>query len=575
MEGTGNLNQLIAELSVEERAKLLEKLSSQSSLSAATLYKEPENTGEIKLENRYQKLPWYYRAWFLVLSFFNSRSPLKLFEDHVMIQLYRNIEEKSPGFYNFQKDMLLPKFQEEMVKLRDGSRFFFTSLDAGLNRDKGGLMVFLGSLEMPEIHKLILSDTDPAALAAHYKDLNEVELRQKAIRALDDAMAGITEEERLAMYHNARALFSLKQLSSFLFDRLINTFIFDSSSQGHICPAASVRDQLLALNNILASIKEPPPMALLESLFVFVLMEQSGEPGFDLQNEMRKLLVQAEASLEAIREFNLEVPLTQLLRCMSRNAGITPQNIGGGEDWYAVYRERWKVQVEEQFLEFTRTRRQRDLQNAFRYFFKGTNLKMLENMDSNFSGNRDSNQNPSGISVKGSFSLSFLQTFYTVVFMGEINKYTRPILIDGEFIRRENRTEFTESYNNLIKLEDLIGRFDREIAPDGDYGKRYIQAKNDMSSLPVRRRKVQIVVEEAAREAERIIEQSREAMEGLIKVLGGILKKSVDGKYDTLSNLQAFTGRTAVFTDGVTESINQFKKTLQLLDDIDAMEAGR
>jgi hypothetical protein len=282
---------------------------------------------------------------------------------------------------------------------------------------------------------------------------------------------------------------------------------------------------------------------------------------------MRKLLSRAEVSLQAVREFNREVPLTSLLRCISRSTDISPRDIGGGEDWYAVYRERWKTQIEEQFLSFIKTRRQRDLQNAFRYFFKGTNLKVLENMVSD--------SNPSGIGVKGNFSLAFLQTFYSVVFMGEINKHIRPVLLDGEFIRRENRSEFTEQYNTLIKLEDVIGHFDLDISPAGDYGKRYAQAKNDMSSLPVKRRKIQIVVEEAARDAERIVDQAREAIEGMINILGGILKKSADEKYDTLINLSALAGRGTAFVDGITQSIDLFKKALKLLDDIDAMETGR
>jgi hypothetical protein len=567
MEGTGQFNRLASELSVKERSSLLEKLSNQASLASAVLYEESEDEGAFIAENQYQKLPWYYKIWFFILSFFNSRPPLKLYEDHIMAHLSKDLEDKCPGFYHYQKDMLLPKFQDELIKLRDGSRFFYNALDASFNRDKGGLMVFLGSLEMPGIHKLIVEDTDPAALASHYRELNEAELRQKAAKAMEDAMAGITEDERSRMYLSARSLYCLKQLASFHFDRMINTFVYDAASQGYICPAASVRDQLTVLNNILSSLKTTPPVALLESLFIFVLTERSGEPGFDIQNEMRKLLVQAEVSLQAIRDFNLEVPLTRLLRCISRNPDLTPQNIGGGEDWHAVYRERWKIQVEENFLLFTRTRRQRELQNSFRQFLKGISLKILENVGSG--------ENPSGIKVKGGYNLSFLLTFYSVVFMGDINIYLRPILVEGEFIKKENRTEFTEFYNTLIKLEDTISHFDQEMSPDGDYGKRYAQAKNDMSSLPVKRRKIQIVVEEASQEVEQIISQCRDAFEGMIRILNGILKKSPDGKYDTLSNLSAITGRGTAFLDGISESIDLLTKALQLLDEIDAMEAGR
>ena len=568
MEETGHFNRLVSGLDIEERAKLLEKLSSQSSLGSAVLYEDtPAEEGDFIAEDQYQKLPWYYKIYYFFLSFFNSRSPIKLFEDHVMARQYREMEEKNPGYYNFQKDTLLSKFQEEIINLRDASRFFYNALDASIGRDKGGLMIFLGSLEMPKIHKAITSDTDPDIMASHYRDLNEIELRQKALKSLEDALSVITEAERNSMYKNARALFCLKQLASFLFDRLINSFVYDSSSQGNVCSAASVRDQLLALNNILYSLKIPPPIALLESLFIYVLMEKSTGSNLDVHNEMRKLLVQAEASLQAIRDFNMNVPLTKLLRCISRNPGLSPQNIGGGEDWYQVYRERWKHQVEESYLNFTRTKRQKDIQNAFRYFLKGTNLKMLENMGCD--------QNPNGINVKGNFCLSFLQTFYSVVFMVEINKYLRPILIEGDFIKRENRAEFTEYYNNLIKLEDLIKRYDRDISPEGEIGKSYLQAKNDMTSLPVKRRKIQIVVEEAAHTAERIIEQTKEAMAGMVKVLGGILKKNTEEKYDTLGNLNVLAGRGTAFQDGIKESITALNKTIRLLEDIDAMESGR
>ncbi|MDR2182165.1 MAG: DUF5312 domain-containing protein [Treponema sp.] len=568
MNNSGNFSRLVEELGVEERARLLEKLTGQSNLPQTPLYEDQKEEPAFKLEARYQSLPWYQRLWFYILSFFNTRSPLKLYEDHVMTQVASALEEKFPGLYHFQKDLLLPKFQQHLVDIRDGSRFFYSALDASLNRDRGGLLVFLGSLEMPAIHQLVETDTDPAALAEFYQDLGEGELRLKSHRALEDALAGITEEQRAKMYDSARSLYCLKQLSSFLFDRMINAFFYDSTHQGNICPAASVRDQLLVLNNILVSMREPPPLSLLESLFVYVLTDRAGEQGFDMQQEMRKLLVQAEASIETIRDFNRGVPLTQMLRCMSRNMGISPRNIGGGEDWFTVFRDCWKARVDERLSEFIKTRRQKELQNSFRYFLRGTSLKLLDHMYSE--------ANTSGMEVRGNFSLSFLQTFYTVVFMGDINKVLRPILIDGDFIRRENRTEFTESYNNLIKLEDIIRRYDRNISPSGDYGKRYYQAKSEMTSLPVKRRKIQMVMEEASRDAVRILDQTREAISGMIRILGGILRRSVDGKYDTLTNFSVVAGaRVDLFNDGVTETINQFRKALQLLDEIDVMDAAR
>jgi hypothetical protein len=158
--------------------------------------------------------------------------------------------------------------------------------------------------------------------------------------------------------------------------------------------------------------------------------------------------------------------------------------------------------------------------------------------------------------------------------MEEINKYLRPILLDGEFYKKENRTEFTESYNDIIKLEEDIKNFEMDIAPNGELGKRYALAKSDMSSLPIRRRKIQLITEEAKTITNKIIEQARKAMVAMTRILEGILKKDTTGKYDTLVNVSAIL-KTPASIDGLADAIKQFQKALQILNDIDAMEEGR
>jgi hypothetical protein len=565
MEG-GTFNRLVSEMSLEERNNLLEKLKNQSNMAADPLYDEAD-TPAIDMEEQYRRIPWYYHLVFLILGFFKRRSPRQIFEDRMVAKLGRNIDIVAPGFYDYHQDLLLPQFHKELMSLKEGARFFYSALDSSVNRDKGTFYSFLASLEMGDIHRRLSTETDPDVLAEKNAQISESELRQLAFRFMEDSMAVITEDQRTAMYSNARQLYCLKELSSFLFDRIILAFSVDPSVPGPVCACRIVKDQLLELNSILFSLKEVPSISLLESLFIFILQEHVGEPGFEIDKELRKLLAKAEDSVAAIRNFNMQVPLTLILRCSFRNVSLVPRVKAGGEDWFVVYREYWKRRVEEQFAEYMRQRRQRELNTSFRYFLKGTNLKIL--------GSVVSDTNPNGFPVEGAFSLSFLLTFYSVVFMSDINRIIRPILIDGEFYKRENRTEFTESYNELIKLEDVIKKFEADISLAGDYGKRYAQARADMTSLPIKRRKIQIVLEEASGEAEKIIDKTRGAIQGMIKVLNGIIKKDPEGKYDTLANFAALAGKGTTFINNITESIQKFQKTLQLLDDIDAMESGR
>ena len=557
------LNRLISEMTLEERHNLLDKLKGQSNFSADPLYEAEEEKEEPQenFEQLYASLPWYYRLYYYILSFFKSRPPVKIFEDSQIGKLGREIDAQSPGLYDYQQNYLLADFYRCFTDLKDAARFFFEALDASVNRDKGGFYSFLGSLEMPDVHRRLLTDTEPEIIEQMMPDAPGNEIRQRAFRIMEDAFSAISTDQKNAMYNNARSLNCLKELSSFLFDRVIMAFGFAKSGQS--CSANIVKDPLLNLNNILFSMQETPPLPLLESLFIFLLSEKSGEKDFDMSTEIRGLLGKAENAIASIRAFNKKVPLTRILRCAYRDMNLTPKQISGGEDWFVVYREHWKRQIETKFEEFMRTRKHNELANSFRYFLKGTNLKILNNVISD--------STPDGLPVSEAFALSFLLTFYSAVFMADINKILRPILIDGEFIKRENRTEFNESYNNLIKLEDDIRRFEMNISPKGDFGKRYSLAKQDMTSLPIKRRKIQIVMEDVSREASGIMERSREAMANMVNVLNGILEKDPSGKYDTLVNLTQLSGKTPVFINGVTDSIMQFQKALQLLDDINAV----
>jgi hypothetical protein len=564
------LNQLVSELAVEERINLLDKLKSQSNLSADLLYEEEEKTGEEEAagsEESYAHLPWYYRVFYFIVGIFKGKSPAKIFEDGRIGRLGRDINARFPGLYDYQRNVLLPEFYQRTADLKEAARFFYNVLDVSVNKDRGGFYAFLGSLEMGEIHRLLEAGTDPVAIAGPGSSTGEGELRQAAFRAMENAFAGISVEQRNTMYKSARSLLCLKELSSFLFDRVLMAFGFENSASGQVCSVNIVREMLESLNNILCSLKEPPPLPLLESLFIFVTQEKAGEQDFELDREMRNLLTRSENALATIREFNRQTPLTPILRCANRNLSFQPKQISGGEDWFTVYREYWKRRIEGRFAEYMSQKRHRDLVDSFRHFLKGTNLKLLENVVSE--------SNPDGIPIPGALSLSFLLSFYSAVFMADINRILRPILIDGEFYKRENRTEFTESYNDLIKLEDDIRKFEGDISSAGDLGKRYNLARQDMSSLPVKRRKVQLVIEDASRSASAITGRARSACGTMINIINGILKKDPDGKYDTLANLSQLAGKGGAFVTGLNNAAEQFHKTLRLLDDIDVMEGRR
>ena len=547
-----NFDKLVSSMSIEERQSLLDKLKVESTISTENLYIQDETiVPGLDAKASYAKLPWYSRLLYFIQSIFKSKSPEKLYADSQVSILGSKINEKYPGIYNYQRGLLLSAFLRQMEKLKEAARFFYLALDVSVNKDRSAFFAFLGSLEMADLHKSLNEETDPKMMVEKHPDTQEAELRPMALKAMDEALKKIPEEHRAIMYQHSRSLFCLKELSTFLYDRVIMAFEKNKALNEEACSANNIRELLTSLNNILVSLKTVPSMPLLKSLFVFMLQEKAEETGFDINKEIQTLLIKAESSLGVIREFNSQIPLTHILRCASRNMSIVPHEISGGEDWFVFYRDYWKKRLDTLFTEYIKNSRERQLRELFHGFFKGRELKSLENIQDD--------SNPDKMPINGVFALSFLFSFYSFIFMPEINGILRPVLIDGEFEKAENRIEFAEAYNNLIKLEEDILKIDKEISAEGDFGKRYIQVRQEMTALAIKRRKVQFVLEEAQEVIDNIIQRARSSSKTIVNVMNGLMEMQ--------------HSKNEQHASGLNETVDYFKSVIHVLDEIDHMES--
>ena len=539
-----NFDRLVSSLDLEERQELLEKLKGQSTISYEPLYVDDIDLTPSKgsLEDEYIRLSWYMRFWYAFLGFFKSKPAVEIFADSQVTKLDERVGGKAPGVYDYQRRMLLSGFFRQIVSLKEGARYFYSALDTSVNRDRGAFYNFLASLEMPNVHSYLHTETNPKTIYRANPNISDSDLRSTALAEMETAFAMITDTHRGTMYYNARSLFCLKQLSSFLFDRIILAFNNRASEHGETCSINLVRELLLTLNDILFSLKEVPPMTLLESLFVFVIQDKTGTQGFDMNSEISSHLAKAEAAISVIRNFNRQIPLTWILRCASRNMSIMPREMSGGEDWMMIYRDYWKRRIEFLCSEHIKERQEKELLRAFQFFLKGRELIHLKHVNS---GN-----NPDGLPIKDAFALSFLLSFHSEIFMPEINDPLYSILTGPEIQDKESRTEYSLAYDTLEKLGERIRKFEGDISPDGDYGSRYAQARKEMSSIHVKRRKIQIILDETSEDSETIIGQVKEASRGMIKTLGALTAENT----------------------AMEDMVNMFKGLLDLLDGIPAAE---
>ena len=539
MAEVGNFDKLVSSLTLEERQGLLEKLNGQSTLSDDPLYfQDDDKFAIIKIEEKFSRLPWYLRFWYAFIGFFKSRSSVDIYRDKQTVLLGKHIDELSPGLYDYQSRTLLKNFYLLVNNLKEASRYFYSALDISVNRDRSSFYAFLASLEMPEVHRILQNETDPLVICGNNPEISDSDLRQKAHSEMENAFSRINDSYRASMYKNARSLFCLRNLSSFLFDRVLMAFRVKSEEEGETCSINVIRELLINLDNILFSLKTVPSMALLESLFIFSMQDKSRELGFDLNREISAQLSKAEAAISVIRDFNKRIPLTWILRCSSRDMSLSPYEISGGEDWLIIFKDYWRKRIDSLCTDFIKNRQKKELLGSFRNFLEGNELSLLENVQSSSA--------TEAFPLEEAFTLSLLLSFHHVIFVPKINKVLLSVMNDGKFSKKEHWGEFTGSYNTLLRLEDKIKKLDSDISPEGEYGGRYAQARQEMSSITVKRRKIQIITDEASLDAGKIIDQALDASDKIVNILLAMPEKDAS----------------------VDEIISQFQRLHTLLNDI-------
>ena len=566
MDAVDTFDRLVTELSIGERRELLSRLDTQAAVSTAPLFRADEVPERVQIERRFQAESLILKVYLGVLSFFKGKPPTKLYEERLLNRIGAAIENRFPAQFDYRRGVLGNGFFRELISLKESSRFFYNTLDESVVRDKVAFFAFLASMEINSVHTRLLTETDPYQYASTNSQATESDIRIALNHSLEEILQDIDEDQRRIMYRNVRSLLCLKELASYLFDRTLSSF--SGSEDGKGCPAYLVQDQLKVLNDILFSLDFPPSMPLLESIFVFSFQDRLGEPDFDLIAATKEQLAGAEVALARIRQFNQKVPLTALIRYSSRDLSYVPSAITGGEDWFATYRDFWRKRLEERFDEFIKNRRREQLGEALSGFFNRKTGQLLVHARSA--------ANPNGIPLKGAFTLMFLSGFYQHVFADEINRALKLLLLEGEFYKKDNRVEFTDAYNELLKLGDALRALDFRISEVGDLGKRYDFARKEMTSLAVRRKKMMTIVQDADTESAGIIDRTSRAIHSLALLLGGILHGEAGGKYDSLSNMGIMANKAnGSFMVSLRNALQKIDKAIQLLGEIEGVESVR
>ncbi|MBN2874839.1 MAG: hypothetical protein JXM71_07070 [Spirochaetales bacterium] len=525
---------LVLELSPTERSELLERLQRSFSVSTEPLYMRTKSLEQhIDYAAAYRELGILTKIIITVRSVFGAGTKEELVKQRILRGIVKKIEANYAGLIEYRRGVLEEAFYRELANLRGAARYFYDVLDRTLEKNRSSFFAFLASLEFESVHEELSTEADPYVFAERNAMASDSDVRTAINAALESAFSRIGDDQRRSMYKDVKNLQVLKKLSSFLYDRLLGSFQTSSAGLKELSMYAA-SDQLSELAAILTSLDEPPSMRLMESIIGFALNEDVGREGFNLEEAVSKELASAERALAAIRGFNERVPLEDILKIANNNPNWQAASTGGGEDWFAIFKSYWRDRADKRFARFSAERRIAQLDADIQALVGSDTPTWFINL---------SEQGSEVIPpVRYARTLRFLEAFYHQTFLAEINKSLKLVLLEGEFYKRDNRLEFTDAYNEILQIGDQLKRLDSRLSQDGELGSAYAQARKELSSVQIKKRKIESTIKAAETEAETLLNKAVDAIGRMKEILKGILSREARGRYDSLSNMARIEG---------------------------------
>ena len=556
---------LVRELSHEERRDLLHRIRGAAKVSEEILFRDEEaGLPAIDYAARYRELGLLARIVVTLRSFFTGLPRDEVLKARILEDVARRVELRSPGLVDARRGVLLERFAGELASLRDGSRWFVDYLDRALEKDKGSFYAFTGSVLLEGVHRRLWEDADPFAVASKDSSLDEAAVRATVWSIYEDALSSIAEADRRQVYADLRSLLFLRRLATFLFDRALSAFETDAAGR-RSAVLAVLKDQLAELASVLASMAQPPSLKLMESLLVFASREGFSRGDFDAEGELGGLLGKADLALSRVRAFNQRVPLVLIVQLAAGDPNWRPREAPGAEDWFALFRQFWRDRLERRLLAFANQRKAEALFREVEQFAGQApafdHIKL-----------QDGDHAPG---LRLAPVIAFLAGFYRNVFVPLLNRPLRIVLLDGEFYKKDNRVEYTEAYNVLLRLDENARALDRRLSPGGELSESWMQARAEMGHPQVRYRRIQGAQALAAKEAEDLVTGAVAALRSMSEVLRGIMTNEVGGKYDSLANLHYLEGRAnKEFLESLETARGKIERALSTLDELSSLDLG-
>lgn len=527
-----SFDRLVGFLSSDERKLMLEKMQSSSPQEASLATEDNfDNDINISFSKSIKNESIFYRFFLWIKSIFANTSMEVLYNEDKIAKIAKHIDKISPDLIDFKSGLLLSTFYNKLNELSLCADFFrpFVSY---MENDENSYLLFLSSIVLEDVEKRMEEEANPYSLPTSSGVKNEN--RMNLIRKMESIIDEIPPSQKDFMYSCVQSTLWLKQFTKLPFQRFLNYFSAVQENN-YSCSFKSIENEINLFAKVLCN-GMLIPKETFESLFLFA-RKSNQEKTFDSIDEtmqkMQDFLENATSQISMIKMFIQTVPLKLIGCIVYEDAKWTVENLSGGEDWFQKYKALWRKVFGKRWENYVSDCKLEEIKQSLSTNFKIDSFPLLPE--------RPWTKLWNNVRFRIELSAGFLNWFMKNKF-SSFESTLKLVMVEGDFVQKENREEFFDSFNKLVSISEQFQILVKKISPSGEFGSIFKKILEQKIKTVQSFSKMESMIYEIEGDFRSLINGFCDSCRTLELCFTGIFHEKKDSRYDGLTNLNRISG---------------------------------
>ncbi len=552
---------LVAGLSIDDRVAILQQMKNQIKPEIESLEKdERREASAIPKGDALKNEPLLTRVILFFKSLFSNRPVEIVYQERKIAIMAKRIDNKYPGIFNVQKMSLEQGFYDALLELKGTAASFKEGL-VKADESPGSFLVLLGSLIMSDIEKNIEKVADPYTIPFSQELTND--LRSSLIRKMEAVLAEVSSADKSELYTCVQSHIWLKTFAELPFDSFAAKFSVTTTGQLS-CSLATALNDLEKFANVLCNSKNVEP-EVLEALYLFQMQSKidSGEQ-VNVQEGVAEHMTKSLVALKGITRFVNNIPLRSITMVAKNSLSWLPMYKDSGEDWFVQYKTQWKRLFDKKWKHWLHERKVSLTKDQVSMFCKTNGFPLFPN--------RPWKDLQPNITFSKEYTLGFLYAFFAGIY-GKYTEVLKILMVDGDFVLRDNKTEFTDTYTETTHLIQSIRELSNNLSPKGSYGSNFMSLTPDVLRTVQGQLQMQTLMTTIESEVNLLLLTFGNICRSYNAIFSGILVANYNPNYDTISNIASLIGPDGLpIRKHLVESSEAIANAFSLIQEIESIE---